>query len=156
MEYSASERPVPEQPSLEFPAAVAHMSGNGISGSVSFYDTRSGVFVIADIHGLPAEEHPYGVFGFHIHEGTACMGVDFADTGGHLNLTDSPHPYHTGDLPPLFSNHGNALMAVRTGRFKIADIIGRTVIIHSHPDDFTTQPAGHSGKKIGCGVIRRV
>ncbi len=146
------------------PAAIASMSGNGISGTVSFYPYQGDVLLIADIHGLPAgtacgsAERPYesGVFGFHIHEGTACTGVDFADSGSHLNLCDLPHPYHTGDLPPLFSYNGDALMAVRTGRFKLDDVIGRTVIIHSHPDDFTTQPAGNSGTKIACGIIRRV
>lgn len=144
-----------QQSSTVRPAAIAYPNGNGISGTVVFYEDGDGVLLIADIRGLPTEE-PDGVFGFHIHEGSACTGVDFADTGGHLNLTDQPHPYHTGDLPPLFSDHGNALMAVRTGRFTIDDIVGRTVVIHSHPDDFTTQPSGNSGKKIGCGVIYRV
>jgi Cu-Zn family superoxide dismutase len=40
-----------------------------------------------------------------------------------------------------------------TNRFSIQDIIGRTVVIHSGPDDFRSQPAGNAGKKIGCGVI---
>ena len=35
------------------------------------------------------------------------------------------------------------------------EVIGRTVIIHDHPDDLMTQPSGNSGVKIACGVIRR-
>ena len=65
-------------------------------------------------------------------------------------------PYHAGDLPPLFSSHGQAYMAVLSGRFRIPEVLGRTIVIHSGPDDFTPQPAGNSGKKIACGVIRKV
>ncbi|MBQ5655820.1 MAG: superoxide dismutase family protein [Bacteroidaceae bacterium] len=32
-------------------------------------------------------------------------------------------------------------------------MIGRTVVIHSHPDDFHSQPAGNAERKIACGVI---
>lgn len=47
-------------------------------------------------------------------------------------------------------------MAVLTNRFRAAEAIGRTVVIHSRRDDFTSQPAGDSGRKIACGVIRPV
>ena len=97
-----------------------------------------------------------GVFGFHIHEGNACTGNEndpFANAGGHYNPTNCPHPYHAGDLPPLFSNNGYAFMSVLINKFTVNEIIGRTVIIHSQPDDFTTQPSGNSGKKIACGEI---
>lgn len=139
------------------PVAAAHMSGNGISGTVLFFCRQGEIFLAADICGLPQNEQfgGYGVFGFHIHEGSSCGGIDFSDTGSHLNLDDRPHPYHTGDLPPLFSCNGKAFMVVRTGRFRISDIIGHTLVIHSQPDDFTTQPAGNSGTKIACGVICR-
>lgn len=143
------------------PAAVAYISGGRqvpeLSGTVYFYPCGCDVLVAAEICGLPQDEAHggFGVFGFHIHEGRCCTGEDFADTGGHLNLCNQPHPYHTGDLPPLFSCGGSAFLAVRTGRFRICDIIGHTVVIHDHPDDFTTQPAGNSGTKIGCGMIRR-
>ena len=60
---------------------------------------------------------------------------------------------YTGDLPPLLSNHGYAWMAFYDARFTVADIIGRSLIIHENRDDFTTQPAGDSGTKIACGVI---
>ena len=71
-------------------------------------------------------------------------------------MAGCPHPCHTGDLPPLLAWDGRAFLIVRTGRFRLADVIGRTVVIHAMPDDFATQPSGHSGEKIACGVIRRV
>lgn len=40
-----------------------------------------------------------------------------------------------------------------TDKFVPSDIIGRAVIIHENPDDYRTQPAGNSGKRIACGVI---
>ena len=35
----------------------------------------------------------------------------------------------------------------------MADVIGRSVIIHQMPDDYRSQPAGDSGERIGCGII---
>lgn len=65
-----------------------------------------------------------------------------------------PHGNHIGDFPVLFSNNGYARMSFFTDKFKPEDIIGRSVIIHQNPDDYRTQPAGNSGKRIACGVIR--
>lgn len=139
-------------------AGIAHISGGekapDLTGIVKFYLADGGVLVVAEIDRLP--QTPTGIFAFHIHEGTACTGTDFADSKGHYNPDNRPHPMHAGDLPPLFSVGGRAFLAVLTGRFKLSEVVGRTVIIHDNPDDFTTQPSGNSGTKIGCGVIRAV
>lgn len=81
--------------------------------------------------------------------------VYFKETKDGVIVTACPHPLHVGDLPPLLENNGYAYMSVLTNKFKISDIIGKTVIIHDMPDDSTTQPSGNSGKKIACGVIRK-
>ena len=112
------------------------------------------MIVTAKISGLP--QNGTGFYGFHIHEGNNCDGAGFSDTGGHYDPKGLPHPSHAGDLPPLLSNNGNAYMTVKTERFRLKDIIGRTVVIHAGPDDFHTQPSGNSGEKIACGVIRAV
>lgn len=139
--------------SLGRPEAVSHLSGiNGLYGSVHFYQMSDGVMVVARIYKLPESET--GVYGFHIHGGDSCTGADFADTGGHYNPQKTPHPHHAGDLPPLFFSKGRAFMAVLTDRFTIDEIIGKTVVIHSKPDDFKTQPAGAAGEKIACGEIK--
>ncbi len=129
-----------------------------LNGCVSFYQTRCGVLVAAEVWGLPDGARPCGsgVYGFHIHEGCSCTGNEkdpFADTGGHYNPCDCDHPKHAGDLPPLFGSCGCAWLAFFPNRFTIREILGRTVVIHAHPDDFHTQPAGDSGMKIGCGKI---
>lgn len=140
------------------PAAAARVRGDaehsGLQGRVQFIPQCNGTLVIADICGLPESER--GFFALHIHEGGDCRGSGFSDTGGHYNPCDEPHPRHAGDLPPLLNCGGRAYLAVLTDRFLVKDVIGRTVVIHSHPDDFCTQPSGSAGTKIACGVIRRV
>lgn len=130
-----------------------------LRGNVTFRGTPKGVLVTAEVYGLPyTKEQAFGIFAFHIHQGESCTGNSedpFADADGHFNPYGSPHPYHAGDLPPLFGNHGYAYMTVLTDRFKISEIIGKVIIIHLQPDDFTTQPSGNAGAKIACGRIYR-
>lgn len=114
----------------------------------------------AEACGLPetAERCGNAVFGFHIHSGGRCSGDHtdpFADALAHYNPEDCPHPAHAGDLPPLFSNHGNAFQLFLTDRFTVREIIGKTIIIHARPDDFTSQPGGNSGERIACGEIKK-
>jgi Cu-Zn family superoxide dismutase len=33
-------------------------------------------------------------------------------------------------------------------------ILGRAFVIHADPDDHKSQPAGNSGKRVACGVIK--
>lgn len=142
---------------LNHPQAVALIRGGDTApdlfGIVEFFQKDSCVLVIAHIRGLP--KNATGFYGFHIHDGSACTGDAFADSGSHYNPTGAPHPSHAGDLPPLMLCGNMAHLTVLTDRFKVADIIGRTVIVHSDPDDFHTQPSGNAGTKIACGVIKR-
>lgn len=129
-----------------------------IHGTVSFYQVMAGTIVVTEIFGLPSEDDKCAVniLGFHIHEGEACTGSEedpFADTKMHYNPGDCPHPAHAGDLPPLFVNGGYAWSAVLTNRIRAKEMKGHTVVVHSMPDDFKTQPSGDSGEKIACGVI---
>lgn len=137
------------------PDAVARLQGGAeapqLIGCVRFYHECGCVLIVAQISGLPESET--GFFGFHIHQGQNCSGADFSGTGGHYNPAGQEHPKHAGDLPPLLSCQGSAYLSVKTDRFSVDEIIGRTVVIHSAPDDFHTQPAGNAGKKIACGVV---
>ncbi|MGN0166129.1 MAG: superoxide dismutase family protein [Lachnospiraceae bacterium] len=145
------------------PQAVAEIKGTGkynnLTGKVQFFELDNGVMVAAEFFGLPIGEvckNP--VFAFHIHSGNRCTGNmedPFADAMGHFNPGNCMHPYHAGDLPPVFDNNGYAFQMFLTNRFSVDDIIGKTVILHSNPDDFTTQPSGNSGNKIACGVIEK-
>ena len=111
------------------------------------------MLVAAELSGLP-ENCDSGFFAMHIHEGESCCGDGFSETQGHYAPCGKDHPHHAGDLPPLMAyDGGKAYLAVRTDRFCVRDVIGKTVVIHSGPDDFLSQPAGNSGAKIACGVI---
>ena len=130
----------------------------GIRGVVYFKETPNHVLVTTKIDGLPQsyDKCTGRFFGFHIHEGNSCSGNaedEFTNVGSHFNPTNCPHPFHVGDLPPLIESDGSAYMSVMIGKFRLRDIIGKAVIIHDMPDDFTSQPSGNAGKKIACGVI---
>ena len=153
---------IPFRRGTRHPAAWADLRGResypSLRGSVRFYESGPGVLVIAEVTGLPTArnlcESP--IFALHIHEGGSCTGNErdpFADVGMHYNPLHCPHPYHAGDMPPLFSANGYAYGAFVTDRFTIRDIVGRSVILHGSPDDFTTQPSGNAGEKIACGEI---
>ncbi|MBQ8751664.1 MAG: superoxide dismutase family protein [Clostridia bacterium] len=143
------------------PQAVAAMRGSAaypdLRGFVRFYDTAYGVLVCAELTGLPPNDG-CGFFGFHIHETGDCRegsGEPFMGAGAHYAPTAQPHPCHAGDLPPLLSAGGYGLAVFLTRRFTVAQVMGRAVILHDRPDDFTTQPAGNAGQRIACGIIRR-
>lgn len=146
------------------PNAVAEIFGSdeypAIRGKVSFYRIKCSVLVSAEVSGLPTDGTDCGrrIFALHIHEGEMCTGNEadhFADVGVHYNPDNRPHPYHAGDMPPLFGNNGYAFSAFLTDRFSIEEILGKTVIVHGGIDDFSTQPSGNAGSKIACGRIEK-
>ena len=79
----------------------------------------------------------------------------FEAAGGHWNPTNQPHGNHAGDFPVIFSNGGFARMNFFTNKFRVNDVIGKSVVLHLNPDDYRTQPAGDAGKRVACGVIGR-
>jgi len=134
-----------------------------LHGIVVFADVPYGTEVLVEVSGLPAyrsasgDQQPIGPFGFHLHEHGSCIIGDpndpFLSAGSHWNPTSQPHGNHVGDFPVLFSNDGYTRMTFFTNKFRAADVIGKTVIIHQNPDDYRTQPSGNSGKRLACGVI---
>jgi Cu-Zn family superoxide dismutase len=146
------------------PAAVATLEttkGNATSGTVNFVQKGAKVLVTAKVAGLSPGAH-----GFHIHEKGDCSSGDGMSSGGHFNPQGKPHAQpttpdrHAGDLPMLQANaSGEATLTVEIDVITIGsgatDIVGRSVIVHKDPDDFTTQPTGNSGARVACGVIRK-
>lgn len=142
------------------PDAVAWVTGNRenpqLSGLVKFYLTPyQGILVEAEIFGLPniRTQNSTNYYAMHIHENGDCT-PPFDKTGAHYSYRPAMHPEHSGDLMPLLGNQGYAWGAFYDKRLTVAEVIGHSVVIHALPDDFTTQPSGNSGEKIGCGVIR--
>lgn len=143
------------------PYAIAWVTGSHdkpqISGLVKFFQTPyGGVLIEAEVFGLPniSEAGSSDFYAMHIHEFGECTD-QFASAGGHYNPTNQMHPMHAGDLMPLLANQGYGWLSFYDKRFTLDEILGKSVIIHALPDDFHTQPAGNSGERIACGVIRR-
>lgn len=134
-----------------------------IRGMVQFTAVPGGTRVSVVVEGLPpyqpatATSAPIGPFGFHVHQNGDCAVGDpaspFMAAGEHYNPTNQPHGNHAGDFPVLFSNDGRAVMNFFTNKFTVGEIIGKSVVIHQNPDDYRSQPAGNSGKRLACGVI---
>lgn len=142
-----------------YPSAFAKLSGNAdnpsLQGIAYFYPAPfGGVLIEVEVYGLPYHTVPINsqFYAMHIHENGNCT-LPFDKTGEHYNPNKLPHPQHAGDLPPLLGNQGYAYSVFYTDRFELSDILDRSLIIHAAADDFTTQPSGNAGTKIGCGVI---
>ena len=144
--------------------AVAKIRGGigypDLRGKATFVQTDRGVLVTVRVNNLP-ENSPCdgGIFAMHIHEGENCAGDTadrFSGAKTHYNPQECLHPYHAGDLPPLIGNNGFAYLSVLTDRFTVSEILGKVIVIHQNRDDFTTQPSGNAGTKIGCGKIIRL
>ncbi len=143
----------------EKPKVFAFISGDRIEGTVCFYKYQEGTLMLYEVNGLKRSQKCVGgIFGFHIHEGNSCLNnssIAYEKTKGHYNPDKCDHPYHLGDLPPLFATQGVAWGLIYIDKFKPKELLGRTIVIHEHPDDFHSQPSGNSGNKIACGKIER-
>ncbi|MDB5842146.1 MAG: hypothetical protein JWQ23_4098 [Herminiimonas sp.] len=147
------------------PIAVADLKptqGNTVSGVTSFVQQGNRILVDARIKGLKPGQH-----GFHVHEVGDCSAPDGSSAGGHFNPTSDSHGdpaamnHHGGDLGNLNADaEGNAVLNTSLPTQRISmnksgpnSIVGRSLVVHADPDDFTSQPAGNSGKRIACGII---
>jgi Cu-Zn family superoxide dismutase len=134
--------------------------GNPVAGTVSFREVGNRVTVRADVSGLKANSE----FGFHVHEKGDCSAPDASSAEGHFNPDGKPHghpskgEHHAGDMPNLRANaEGIAEYTFATTRLTVrpgpASVVGRAVVVHASPDDYTSQPAGNSGARTACGVV---
>jgi Cu-Zn family superoxide dismutase len=148
----------PDSPSAT--SVIQSKSGSSINGSVNFSQSGKQVLVTGTFSGLkPNAEH-----GIHIHEKGDCSAPDATSAGGHYNPNNTQHGshqhsmHHAGDMPNIVSDaNGNAIYRATLNDFSLTgddSIIGRSVVVHRDPDDYKTQPAGNSGPRIGCGLLR--
>ncbi len=155
-------QPEPKKSPSDISEAVAEVkaaAGGKVQGKVTFTAAHNGVRVVADIDGLTP-----GLHGFHIHEKGDCSAPDFSSAGGHFNPTHEKHGgptslhHHVGDLGNIEADsngHGHYDWTDKELQLNGDNsIIGRSIIVHSDKDDFVSQPAGNSGSRIGCGVIK--
>jgi len=135
--------------------------GNNTTGKVMFTQVGDKVRVVADVSGLrPNQQH-----GFHIHDAGDCSSGDGMSAKGHFNPYGKPHgnpsspDHHAGDMLALRSDaSGNARVDTSLDIISVtpgpASVIGRGLIVHADPDDYTTQPTGNAGARLACAVIK--
>lgn len=135
-------------------------------GTITFQDTKEGLQVRPNLKGLTPGEH-----GFHIHENPSCEAAEkdgkwvaAQAAGGHFDPQQTTHHEgptgkgHLGDLPKLIvDKKGEAHQAGTAARLTLADIEGRSVVIHEHGDNYADEPEalGGGGARIACGVIKK-
>ena len=142
-------------------ATLDSKSGSTAKGEVSFLWQGDDVLINGKFSGLK----PNAEQGFHVHEKGDCSAPDATSAGGHFNPETKAHGMpnsgmnHAGDLPNIKSDaSGNATYSAKLHGFAVntgpTGIVGRSVVVHRDPDDYKSQPAGNSGPRIACGLIK--
>ncbi|MBY6036772.1 superoxide dismutase family protein [Fictibacillus nanhaiensis] len=135
------------------------------AGEATLTQTAEGVRVEVNATGLKPGEH-----GIHFHEKAVCTPPDFKSARGHFNPTDKKHGFlnpkgpHVGDMENITADesgvvHSEVLSTMVTlteGKVNSLFINGGTsLVIHEKADDYKTNPAGDSGDRVLCGVIKK-
>lgn len=142
-------------------AVIAPKSDSGLYGRVTFTEKDGKVSMHAEIRGASQGDHA-----IHIHAVGDCSAPDGSSAGGHWNPTGEDHgkwnqsPFHLGDIGNISVNEdGKGSISRETELWCIGcgeedrDILGKAIIVHQGIDDFSTQPSGAAGARIGCGEI---
>jgi Cu-Zn family superoxide dismutase len=142
-------------------AIIVSKSNSQITGKVEFHERNGKVRMKAIISNASPGDHA-----IHIHVNGDCNSEDGTSAGGHWNPTNEPHgkweaeSFHRGDIGNISVNkNGKGSISRETDLWCIGceddqkNILGKAIIIHQGPDDFSSQPAGAAGARIGCGEI---
>jgi Cu-Zn family superoxide dismutase len=146
------------------PASVVLKDKDGKEvGKAELIDTPNGVLIRLDLTGVPAGDQA-----FHVHEKGQCEPPDFKSAGAHFNPDGTKHGImnpegpHAGDMPNLHVPEGGKLdveilntLVTLNGERALLDDDGSALVIHSGPDDYSSDPAGHAGDRIACGVVAK-
>lgn len=151
---------------LEVPVNLVDGQGTSTAvGSVSIVESPYGLVFTPALKNLSP-----GLHGFHVHENPSCAPKDkdgkpvpALAAGGHFDPAATKRhgtPWgdgHLGDLPALYVDAaGAATNPVLAPRLKMADVRGRSLMIHAGGDNHADHPAplGGGGARVACGVIQ--
>jgi len=134
-------------------------------GTITIKDTQYGLLLVPALTDLMP-----GLHGFHVHQNPDCAAgmkdnkpMAGLAAGGHYDPAGTGKhegPYgqgHLGDLPALYvSADGKSTLPVLAPRLKMADLKGRSLMIHAGGDNYSDVPAplGGGGSRMACGVIK--
>ncbi len=138
--------------------------GAGI-GSIEFMDTPQGLAIMTNLKDLTAGQH-----GLHVHENASCdtkdkdgKSVAGLAAGGHYDPAGTKHHAgpqgngHLGDLPVLtVAADGTSKETLTAPHLKVAELKGRSIMVHEAGDNFSDQPKplGGGGARVACGVLK--
>lgn len=148
-------------------AATATISGTYpdtlVNGTVTFETATDGkIKMTVDITVLAQANKKVAL---HLHEHGDC-GDNGKASHGHWNPTNAQHgkwgsaAFHAGDIGNVkLDAKGKGTLTITTDLWTLGgqadkNILGKAIIVHGGVDDYTTQPTGNAGGRIGCGVIR--
>lgn len=146
------------------PVAVIINNAKGEQvGDLNLTQEDKGVRVIVNLTKLPP-----GTYAVHFHENGNCVAPEFKTAGDHFNPGKTPHGFetkggpHAGDLRNIVVGSDglghldelNMHVTLRDGDNSLLRKGGTAVVIHEKADDYKSQPAGASGKRIACGEIK--
>jgi Cu-Zn family superoxide dismutase len=150
---------------ITVPMNMADEKGTGTTvGQVVVSESPYGLVFIPALSGVTP-----GLHGFHVHENPSCAPLEkdgkmvpALAAGGHYDPAGTKRhglPWgdgHLGDLPALYvDSSGNATYPVLAPRLKMADIKGRSLMVHVGGDNHADHPVplGGGGARLACGVI---
>ncbi|MGM9925515.1 MAG: superoxide dismutase family protein [Bacillus sp. (in: firmicutes)] len=132
-------------------------------GKIDLTEQAAGLELDLDLTGLPPGDHA-----IHFHEKASCKGPDFKSAGNHFNPDSKQHGLmnaegpHVGDLPNIeVDDKGKVKVTLQSDatlkpeRNTLLTKDGTSIVIHEKGDNGMSQPAGDSGKRIACGVIKQ-
>lgn len=139
--------------------AVAVIQNSKIKGYVLFTQRSNLVRITIELDGLKNNRK----LGFHIHE-TGDLREGCKSCCAHYNPHNTEHGGlqngHAGDLGNITTDdNGKSKMSLKTNKFNVSEILGRSIIIHEDEDDLglgnfeDSKTTGHSGTRIACAVI---
>lgn len=147
---------------------ISLVSDQGVGkeiGTVTASDSKYGLILTPQLSDMAP-----GLHGFHVHDKPDCShamkegkAVPALAAGGHYdpaNTGKHEGPYgngHLGDLPALYvAADGKATVPVLAPRLKVADIKGRSLMIHAGGDNYADSqaPLGGGGARAACGVVK--
>jgi len=142
-----------------------------VQGVVVFQGKINGVVTFTQLHRLGVQididldRLSPGFHGLHIHR-TGDLRKGCESCCEHYDIYGNDHGdiddenSHTGDLGNIEADeNGEVHMQLFTKKFKVKDIIGRSLIVHEDEDDLgrgrnkSSKINGNSGSRLACAII---
>lgn len=133
-----------------------------VNGMATFETTTEGKTKMTLVISVAAKANK--TVAVHLHEHGDC-GDNGKASHGHWNPANAQHgkwgsaSFHAGDIGNVkLDAKGKGTLTITTDLWTLGgkadkNILDKAIIVHGGADDYTTQPTGNAGDRIGCGLI---